>query len=277
MNPETNSPINSPINEQNLTNSPENNNFKPNFDLAIVVPTYNEKGNINELLGQVQEVVENNKIKTLVLVMDDNSPDGTSQIVESFITKNQSPFLTVQIKVRPGKMGLSSAYKQGFSYILANYKSQYLMEMDADLSHKPMYIPQFIAQAKLGFQAVFGSRYVAGGGVENWGWLRRKISFFGSLYTRTILGLPIRDFTGGYNFFAAEIFDKLELDSILAEGYLFNIEIKYRLAKLGYKFCEVPIIFPDRTAGKSKFSKQIILEAVLGVWKLRGQKIEKSV
>ncbi len=284
----SNSQTNSPENSQNLSqtisqfqtisqNISQEKTPKLEFTVAIVVPTYNEKGNIKELLGQVQEVVESNQIPTLLLVMDDNSPDGTAGIVQSFIEQNQSKFLKVELKVRPGKMGLSSAYKQGFGYILENFDCQFLMEMDADLSHKPLYIPKFIAQSKLGFQAVFGSRYVEGGGVENWGWLRRKISYFGSLYTRTILGFPIRDFTGGYNFFERSVFQNLKMDEIMAEGYLFNIEIKYRVASLGYKFSEVPIIFPDRTAGKSKFSKKIVWEAIVGVWKLRNQKIEKVV
>ena len=262
------------------TDSRENSSInppKPKFQLAIVVPTYNEKGNISELLGQVQNVVEKNQIQTLLLVMDDNSPDGTALIVQDFIDINESEFLKVELKVRAGKMGLSSAYKQGFGYILASFDCQFLMEMDADLSHKPLYIPQFIKKAQSGFQAVFGSRSIAGGGVENWGWLRRKISYFGSFYTRTILGFPIQDFTGGYNFFAREVFENIKMDEIMAEGYLFNIEIKYRVASLGYKFCEVPIIFPDRTAGKSKFSKKIVWEAIVGVWKLRNQKIEKVV
>jgi len=237
------------------------------FTLGIVVPTYKEKENITELLTQIKEEVEAHKIKTVVLVMDDNSPDGTADIVRAIIENNKSSFLSIRLHVRPGKMGLGSAYTTGLTMLQP--ESEYLQEMDADLSHRPQYLHVFLEKAQSGYDAVFGSRYVLGGGIENWGPVRKFISFGGSLYSRAVLGVGISDFTGGYNLYKATVFDTIKLDEIGAEGYLFQIEMKYKTARSGLKYTESPIIFPDRAQGKSKFDKRIFLEAITGVWKLR--------
>jgi dolichol-phosphate mannosyltransferase len=239
-------------------------------ELGIVIPTYNEKDNIIDLLGQIQQEVETNRIRTLVLVMDDSSPDQTGLAVEAFSKELNSEYLTVELKTRPQKSGLASAYKEGFK--LLRDRVDYLMSMDADLSHKPEYLKNFIQEAQNGYDLVIGSRYIQGGGVRNWNLTRKFISKFGSFYARTILGVNIHDFTGGYNLYRSEIFRYVPLESIKADGFLFQIEMKYRLAKKTYKFIEIPIIFPDRTKGKSKMSKKIALEALLGVWRLKFSK-----
>lgn len=241
------------------------------FELGIVVPTYKEKENIAELLSLILKEVETHQIKTLVLIMDDNSPDGTADIVNNIIQFNQSQFLTIRIKVRPGKMGLGSAYTTGLTMLQP--ECEYLQEMDADLSHRPEYLHTFLNLARGGYDAVFGSRYVQGGGIENWGPIRKFISFGGSLYSRLVLGVNISDFTGGYNLYKSSVFDVIKLDKIRAEGYLFQIEMKYKTAKAGLLYTESPIIFPDRAQGKSKFDKRIFVEAITGVWRLRFSKV----
>jgi dolichol-phosphate mannosyltransferase len=239
----------------------------PEYKLGIVVPTYNEKENILELLEKIQAQTDQNQIKTLVLIMDDNSPDGTAQVAQEYAKSLRSDFLRVLVHVRSGKQGLASAYKQGFAKI--KDQVEYLLEMDADLSHQPKYFPEFVKLADSGYDLVIGSRYVSGGGVENWTWDRKLISRLGSLYAWMILWVNISDFTGGYNLYRAGVFDKLAIDSIQAQGYLFQIELKYKTARLGYKFTESPIIFPDRSRGQSKLSVSIFWEALFGVVKLR--------
>jgi len=214
--------------------------------------------------------VESEKIACTALIMDDNSPDGTAQVVTNFIKENQSIYLELELKVRPGKMGLSSAYKQGFEYLKNGV--EYLLSMDADLSHDPKYIPNFLNEAKKGYDLVIGSRYVNGGGVVNWGPVRKFISRFGSFYAGLILGGKINDYTGGYNFYKSSLFNSLDINRIQAQGYLFQIEMKYSFFKMGKKITEIPIIFHDRVDGKSKLSKSIVFEAFFGVPKLKFKK-----
>ena len=240
------------------------------YTLGIVVPTYKEKDNIETLLIRVKTEVEKYRINTTLLVMDDSSPDGTADIVKSLIPKFNSDYLTIQINVRPGKMGLGSAYTQGFGMLKDD--CEYLLEMDADLSHQPEYVHEFMSLMLAGNDLIIGSRYIQGGGVENWGWHRKAISLGGSVYCQTILGIPVHDWTGGYNMYRSSVFESIKLDQIQAEGYLFQVEMKYKTIKANFKWVESAIIFPDRSAGHSKFSKKIMLEAILGVWKLRFSK-----
>jgi dolichol-phosphate mannosyltransferase len=239
----------------------------PEYKLGIVIPTYNESENILELLERIKEQVDKQSIKTLVLIMDDNSPDGTAEVVEQNTPNLESNFLEVRVHVRPGKQGLASAYKQGFAKI--KDEVEYLLEMDADLSHQPRYFPQFLKLAEQGYDLVIGSRYVKGGGVEGWTWDRQLISRLGSLYSTIILLTNIRDFTGGYNLYRSSVFDTLKLDSLQAEGYLFQIELKFKTRRAGFRVIESPIIFPDRSRGQSKMSGSIFWEALFGVVKLR--------
>jgi dolichol-phosphate mannosyltransferase len=241
------------------------------YKLGIVTPTYKEKGNIAELVQRTHDACVKAGIKAVHLIMDDNSPDGTADEIRDWISKINDENYELRIHVRPGKMGLASAYTQGFEMI--KDEAEYLLSMDADLSHKPEYIGELLSKAAEGYDLVIGSRNIPGGSVKGWKMLRILISRNGSRYTRTLLGVKIYDFTGGYNLYKTEIFDKLDLNTIKAQGYLFQIEMKYTVAKLGFKFAEIPIEFPDRTHGHSKISKKIIIEAFLGVPKLRFKKI----
>ena len=239
------------------------------YKLGIVTPCYNESQNIQQLLSQVDEVVCGNKTKTLILIVDDASPDGTALIVKKIMRDNQSEFLDIKILERNGKLGLGTAYIQGIGQI--KRECEFVMEMDADLSHQPKYIVDFLGVAdQNNLDLVIGSRYIDGGGIENWDMKRKVISRFGSLYAKIILGVNVNDFTGGYNMFRSSFISQINLlEQIESIGYLFQIEMKYRSIKAGAKFAEVPIIFPDRVNGESKMSGSIIKEAALGVFKLK--------
>ncbi len=224
-----------------------------------MVPTYNERGNIAELLDRLNDL----KLGLHVLIVDDSSPDGTGELAEQLAETR--PWLHVMH--RPAKMGLGTAYLEGFRYALdKGYDA--IGEIDADLSHNPAHIPAMVAaleQADL----VLGSRYVPGGGTRNWGALRKLISQGGSLYARAILGVGIRDLTGGFKLFRRDVLENLRLAAIRSNGYSFQIEMTYRAIKRGYRVVEVPIIFEERRAGKSKLSRQVVLEAMLMVPRLR--------
>jgi dolichol-phosphate mannosyltransferase len=239
------------------------------YDLGIVIPTYNEKDNIDNILNVLNNVFIDDKYKVKILVMDDSSPDGTGELIREYIDSKKSK-LDLELIVRSGKQGLASAYIQGFQYLVDKFNPNFVMSIDADLSHNPTYIPYMLEMAKLqGLDLVIGSRYIEGGGVKNWGLYRKLISKMGSLYAKTILQVPINDLTGGFNLYKSKILNEINLDSIKAHGYLFQIEMKYRISKISKKILEFPIIFTDRVNGKSKMSKMIILEALVGVWKIR--------
>jgi dolichol-phosphate mannosyltransferase len=227
----------------------------------IIIPTYNERENIEELLALITKTDP----AAHILIVDDNSPDRTFEIVEGLIQSVYSGRLF--LLKRAGKLGLGTAYIAGFKWALAR-EYDYIFEMDADFSHDPKYLPDFLAAIQT-HDLVLGSRYVPGGGVKNWGLLRKFISRGGSLYARTILGLSLRDLTGGFKCFRREVLQAINLDEIKSNGYSFQIEMTYRAKLQGFRIAETPIIFEDRTAGKSKMSRKIFLEAVLMVWKLR--------
>ena len=227
----------------------------------IIIPTYNERDNIEKLL----ELISQTDPAAHMLIVDDNSPDRTFEEVEALM-QSTYPGRLFLLK-RAGKMGLGTAYIEGFKWALAR-EYDYIFEMDADFSHDPKYLPEFLQAVKT-HDLVLGSRYVPGGGVRNWGLLRKFISRGGSLYARTILGLSLRDLTGGFKCFRREVLEAIDLDSVKSNGYSFQIEMTYRASRKGFRICETPIIFEDRTAGKSKMSRKIFLEAVVMVWKLR--------
>ena len=225
----------------------------------ICIPTYNEKENIERIIPAVLETLP----KAHILVIDDNSPDGTGDIVNGMAGKDDR----IHVLHREEKEGLGRAYIAGFTWALKrNYR--YIFEFDADFSHNPKHLPEFIEKFN-DADVVVGSRRVEGGGVENWGALRRFISWGGSTYAKTILGVPINDLTGGFNGFKREVLEKIGLDKLHISGYGFQIEIKYKSFKKGFKVVESPIVFPDREHGVSKMSKKIFFEAMLSVWKLR--------
>lgn len=228
-------------------------------DCTVVIPTYNERENIGELIPRVLE-----HPRMRVLVVDDSSPDGTAEVVQRLASAEPR----VGLLLRPGKQGLGRAYLAGFRRALAE-GAEFICEMDADFSHDPSYLPALLAAAEERYDLVLGSRYVPGGGTLNWGWLRQLISRSGNIYARAILGLPVMDATGGFRCYRRRVLDALNLDSIHSNGYSFQIELAYRTLRAGFTIGEVPIIFPDRRVGQSKMSRRIVLEALLTVWRLR--------
>ena len=227
----------------------------------IIIPTYNERENLATLLAAIDRVDP----VAHILIVDDNSPDRTHEVVEDLMQSSYSGRLF--LLKRAGKMGLGTAYIDGFRWALAR-KYDYIFEMDADFSHDPHYLPEFLSAIET-CDVVLGSRYVKGGGVKNWGLLRKIISRGGGIYARTILGLPLHDLTGGFKCFRREVLQAIDLDEVKSNGYSFQIEMTYRAKLKGFRIVETPIVFEDRTAGKSKMSSKIFLEAVLMVWKLR--------
>lgn len=234
----------------------------------IAIPTYNEIENLEKLVTQIFSVVDE---RTHVLILDDNSPDGTGELADLLAQKNRR----VTVIHRPRKMGLGSAYVRAFGYALENGFDA-VCEMDSDFSHDPKYLPVFMKEMEAGADVVIGSRYVIGGGVVNWGPGRKFISRGGSLYARTILGLRVRDLTGGFNMWRRTVIEAIGLESIKSEGYSFQIELKYKASRLGFKIKEVPIIFEDRYAGKSKMSKKIFIEAMYRVLLMRLTPVDRE-
>jgi|GEM_PF-290939 len=229
--------------------------------VCIVIPTYNEAQNILNLINAIQSATGEN---VSVLVVDDGSPDGTGGLVRERGRTDQR----VKLLQRTGKMGLGSAYVAGFKEALKDTATQAVIEMDADFSHNPGSLPQMLQTLSVADVAV-GSRYVTGGGTENWSLGRRILSRGGSLYSRLILGAPIADFTGGFNGWRREVLESLQLDTLKSDGYSFQIELKYRAFLLGYRIKEFPILFSDRLEGVSKMNRSIVLEALLKVWSFR--------
>lgn len=227
--------------------------------VVICMPTYNEKDNIRNIIGAIFDVVP----EVHILVIDDNSPDGTGRIADELAADDER----VRVLHRTEKAGLGPAYIAGFRWALEHGYDR-ILEMDADFSHQPKYLPDMIATLD-DHDVVIGSRYVAGGGTENWGLVRRLISRGGGIYARTILGVDIQDLTAGFIGWRREVLERIDLDGVEASGYVFQIEMKYRAHKAGFRIREIPITFPDRTVGESKMSPDIALEAVTRVWKIR--------
>lgn len=225
----------------------------------VIIPTYNERENIQALLPRVLDYPE-----LSVLVVDDGSPDGTGDLVAAEVERNPR----VHLLRRAGKQGLGTAYVAGFRYALVR-GADFIFEMDADFSHDPRYLPDLLHAAESAYDLVIGSRYVAGGGTTDWGIGRQLISRGGNIYARLILGLPLSDMTGGYRCYRRAALEAINLDRIRSNGYSFQIEMAYRVRQAGLRVGEVPIIFPDRRVGASKMSKQIVFEALLNVVKLR--------
>jgi dolichol-phosphate mannosyltransferase len=230
----------------------------------IVVPTYNEAGSIERLLREVAAALAGAAPGDhRILVVDDGSPDGTGALAE----RVGAELGVVEVLHRPGKGGLGQAYLAGFAHALA-HGAQRVCEMDADLSHDPGRLPALLAASEHA-DVVLGSRYVAGGGVSDWGPLRRLISRGGCLYAQAVLRLPQRDLTGGFKCIRREVLEAIELDSVRSQGYVFQIEITYRAVLAGFRVTEVPIVFRDRDVGTSKMSWRIALEAMWRVPQLR--------
>lgn len=224
--------------------------------IIVVIPTYNEKDNIERIVGTVLGVNEAIEI----LIVDDNSPDGTSDIVTQMQQENPK----IHLLKRAGKLGLGTAYVEGFKKALEQ-NPDYIVQMDADFSHNPDYIKEFIAK-KDEADVIIGSRYVKGISVINWPLSRVLLSYFANKYAKTITRLPIEDCTGGFKWMRADFLRTVDLDKISSNGYAFQIEMNFAFNQKGGKIIEIPIIFADREEGLSKMSKKVIIEAVLRVW-----------
>lgn len=225
----------------------------------IIIPTYNELENLPKLLPVV--LSKDNSIN--VLIVDDNSPDGTAAFVENEMKNNNR----IHLIKRSSKQGLGTAYIAGFKYALQN-GFDLIFEMDADFSHDPNEIPKFLDEIK-NSDLILGSRYITGVNVINWPMRRLLLSWFANFYTRVITGMFVHDATGGYKCFRKEVLQAIDLDKVTSNGYAFQIEMTYKAWKKGFRIKEIPIIFVDRVKGKSKMSKKIVREAVTMVWKLR--------
>jgi dolichol-phosphate mannosyltransferase len=228
---------------------------------TVCLPTYNERANLEPMLLALRDVL---RPGDRVLVIDDSSPDGTGELADRLAAELDF----VGVLHRERKEGLGPAYIAGFRRAVAD-GAELILEMDCDFSHDPKDVPRLIAAAEEGADLVLGSRYVHGGHVGNWGLLRRAISRGASLYTGLFLQMGVKDPTGGFKCFRRRVLEELDLDAITPRGYAFQIETTYRVKRAGYRVVEIPITFSDRTAGQSKMSKAIVLEAVWAVPLLR--------
>jgi dolichol-phosphate mannosyltransferase len=236
---------------------------------VVCVPTYNERENLEPLVRSLGEVLDTTRDR--VLVIDDSSPDGTGELADRLA--DELPW--VEVLHRSAKEGIGRAYLAGFAHALAS-GTELVLEMDCDFSHDPRDVPRLIATCEEEADLVLGSRWVEGGGTENWGVVRRFVSRGGSLYARLVLGVGIRDLTGGFKCFRRHVLETIDLDAIAARGYGFQIEGTYRALRAGFRVVEIPITFVDRRVGESKMSGAIVLEAMRQVpllrWKaLRGR------
>ncbi|MEG8948081.1 polyprenol monophosphomannose synthase [Rosettibacter firmus] len=225
----------------------------------IIIPTYNELDNIQELIPNILEKYPDVNI----LIVDDNSPDGTANYVDELSKKDSR----VKLIKREKKLGLGTAYVEGFKYMLNN-GYDVAIQMDADYSHDPKEIKNFLKKIK-DYDVVIGSRYINGVRVINWPIRRLLLSYFANLYTRIITGMPIKDATGGFKCFRRKVLESINLDNIHSNGYSFQIEMNFIAWKKKFKITEIPIVFVERTQGSSKMSKKIVYEAIFMVWKLR--------
>jgi len=229
----------------------------------LILPTYNESENIEAIVGAALEHLGAAAGEHRILIVDDGSPDGTGEIADRLAAEHPE----VEVLHRPGKGGLGPAYLAGFARALAG-GADLVLEMDSDFSHDPADLPRLIAAAE-NADLVLGSRYVAGGGVTDWGLLRRFVSRAGSAYAQVVLGVPVRDLTGGFKCFRRSVLEGIDLDRVHANGYAFQIELTYRASRAGFTITEVPIVFRDRRVGESKMTPRIALEAVWMVPSLR--------
>jgi dolichol-phosphate mannosyltransferase len=231
--------------------------------VVVCLPTYNERDNLGPMVRALDDVVRRHELDARVLVIDDSSPDGTGELADRLTGE----FRFLSVLHRPKKEGLGAAYLAGFVWALATDADR-IVEMDCDFSHDPEDLPRLLAATENADLAL-GSRYVEGGGTRNWSVARRAVSRFGSLYARILLGVGIRDLTGGFKCFRRSVLETIGLERISTKGYAFQIETTYRALKVGSRVVEVPIVFSEREAGTSKMSRGIVLEAMAKVPALR--------
>ena len=234
----------------------------------VIIPTYNEKANIEKLIKDIQLLNIGN---LHILIIDDNSPDGTGEIIKN-MQKNNDNIIIIE---REGKLGLGTAYIRGFKYALKNNYDQ-IAQMDADYSHDPKDLIKLFKAVKK-YDWAIGSRYKSGINVVNWPMSRLILSYGANIYSRIITGMKIKDSTAGFKCWNKNVLTKIKLDEVKSHGYSFQIEMNFRAWKAGFKFVEVPIVFTDRTLGESKMSKHIVHEAIFMVWKLKYWSITKKI
>lgn len=229
--------------------------------ILVIIPTYNESENILNLIPEVLKYTSS-EYQWNVLVVDDNSPDGTAAMVESLKSDN------VYLIKREKKSGLGTAYVTGFRFAIEK-SFDYVFEMDADFSHDPKYLPKFIELIEKGNDLVVGSRYINGVSVVNWPISRLILSYYVNIYTRIVTGLKVKDTTAGFMCYRVSALSQIDLDKVNSNGYSFQIEMKFKLSRKGFKITETPILFIDRRAGSSKMSRKVVYEAYFMVWKLK--------
>ncbi|MDD5230556.1 MAG: polyprenol monophosphomannose synthase [Candidatus Marinimicrobia bacterium] len=234
----------------------------------VIIPTYNEKENITTIIERLRAL----PIIVDILIVDDNSPDGTAEVVRNLQTNDAHLFMLN----RPGKLGLGTAYVTGFRWALER-DYELILEMDADLSHNPDDVPRLISECENGYDLVIGSRYCNGVNVINWPIKRLILSYGANKYTRVVTGMPIKDATAGFKCYRRNVLEGINLSRVKSSGYSFQIEMHFRAWSAGYKIKEIPIIFVERSEGLSKMSKNIVWEAVFMVWKLKLRKMFKSL
>jgi dolichol-phosphate mannosyltransferase len=232
---------------------------------VIIVPTYNERDNVRAVVERFLQPLPDSEL----LFVDDGSPDGTGQIIDEIVASNPR----VHVLHRDGKRGLGTAYLAGFRWALDQHYD-YVLEMDADFSHDPVYLPELVGACISGADMAVGSRYVTGGGTVNWGIGRRAISRGGGLYARKVLGVGVHDITSGFVCYRRRTLESVDLDAVRSNGYGFQIEMKYRVLRAGLRIVEVPIVFEDRRLGQSKMSAAIFAEAMWMVWRLRLSRLD---
>ncbi|MBK8020131.1 MAG: polyprenol monophosphomannose synthase [Chloroflexi bacterium] len=232
-------------------------------DVMVVLPTYNESENLPLMLNALLQLPS---LALRILVVDDNSPDGTGRLADEFAQRDPSRVFVLH---RTEKAGLGPAYLAGFRRAI-ELGAEYIIQMDCDFSHQPEYVPKLIEKLIAGYDLVIGSRFMRGGGVDRtWSFFRKLLSWFANgLYVRILLGIPVSDSTGGFRIWRRETLVGMDLNRIGANGYVFQVEMAYVAHKLGYRLAEIPIYFPDRERGKSKMGSHIIVEAAVRVWQL---------
>lgn len=229
------------------------------FEKIVIIPTYNERENVGEMLDRLMALPHG----LHVLIVDDNSPDGTADVVRQRMAAEPR----IHLLQRAGKLGLGSAYREGFRYALDG-GAEYIFEMDCDFSHDPDAIGEFLKHAQE-YDVVLGSRYLHGVTVVNWPLSRLILSYSANLYTRIVTGLPVNDATGGFKCFRRRALEAIRLDRVKSDGYSFQIEMSFKCWKRGFRIKEIPIVFVDRRAGVSKMNRKIVYEAAWMVWRLR--------
>ena len=234
------------------------------MQIVIVIPTYNERENVPQLIPKIYKVFRKTKKTMNVLIVDDNSPDGTWKVVKTL----QKEYNTLHLLRRPAKKGLGSAYRAGFTYAMENMNAAVIFEMDADLSHDPSLIPSFLQMITRDYDVVVGSRYIEGGSTVNWPLMRRIISLGANMIANLLLRLHMHDVTSGFRCYRRWVIEKIDIGSITSEGYAFQEEMLFRAKKVHARLGEIPIRFVERSAGKSKLSKKEILYFFLKIVQL---------